>query len=106
MNQLALPIGDSSFRSLRTSNCYYVDKTDHLQKLTRTGRYWFLSRPHRFGKTLLVSTLQALFEGHEPLFRGLDIHDQWDWQTTYPVVRLSFSEKFREPGELDKDMLR
>ncbi len=71
-------------------NCYYVDKTDHVRRLVEGGKYYFLSRPRRFGKTLLVDTLQKLFEGSEELFRGLAVHDKWDWSTRHPVVRISF----------------
>ncbi len=71
-------------------NCYYVDKTDHVRRLVEGGKYYFLSRPRRFGKTLLVDTLQKLFEGSEELFRGLAVHDKWDWSARHPVVRISF----------------
>ncbi len=71
-------------------NCYYVDKTDHVRRLVERGKYYFLSRPRRFGKTLLVDTLQKLFEGSEELFRGLSVHGRWDWSARHPVVRLSF----------------
>ena len=71
-------------------DCYYVDKTDHAHCLVERGQHYFLSRPRRFGKTLLVDTLQELFEGREEVFRGLAIHDRWDWSTRHPVVRLSF----------------
>ena len=71
-------------------DCYYVDKTDHAHRLVERGQHYFLSRPRRFGKTLLVDTLQELFEGKEEVFRGLAIHDRWDWSTRHPVVRLSF----------------
>ena len=64
MDKLELPIGDASFRNIRTSGCYYVDKTPHLWSLAKGGRrYWFLSRPRRFGKSLLVDTLHELFAG-------------------------------------------
>ena len=72
-------------------DCYYVDKTDHARRLVERGKYNFLSRPRRFGKTLLVDTLQKLFEGSEELFRGLAIHGAWDWSARHPVVRLDFS---------------
>ncbi|MCP4625905.1 MAG: AAA family ATPase, partial [bacterium] len=63
MNKLAnLPIGDSSFESIRTSGCVYVDKTRHIFKLVDGGKYYFMSRPRRFGKSLTVSTLRCLFE--------------------------------------------
>ena len=85
-----LPIGMTSLRKIRTRDCYYVDKTEHLRRLVEGGDYYFLSRPRRFGKTFLVDTLQKLFEGSEELFRGLAIHDKWDWSVRHPVVRLSF----------------
>ena len=72
-------------------DCYYVDKTDYVRRLVERGKYYFLSRPRRFGKTLLVDTLQKLFEGSEELFRGLAVHGKWDWSARCPVVRLDFS---------------
>ncbi len=80
-------------------DCYYVDKTDHVRRLVERGKYYFLSRPRRFGKTLMVDTLQELFEGSEELFRGLAVHDGWDWSARHPVVRLDFSRggDFRAP---------
>jgi hypothetical protein len=81
---------------------YYVDKTGFAHQLIERGKYFFLSRPRRFGKSLLLDTLQELFEANEPLFRGLYIHDKWDWSTRYPVVRLSFgSGVLRNREELD-----
>ncbi|RXM21945.1 hypothetical protein EO238_26400, partial [Citrobacter sp. AAK_AS5] len=59
--------------------------------LARQPGAYFLSRPRRFGKSLFVDTLKELFEGNEPLFRGLFIHDQWDWQRRYPVILLDFA---------------
>ncbi len=87
MNKLTLPIGESSFREMRGRNCYYVDKTQHIKKLIDGGKYYFLSHLRRFGKTLLVDTIQQLFEGDEKLFRGLHIHDCWDWNVSNPVGR-------------------
>ena len=87
------------------SNGYYVDKTALIQSLIAQGRYYFLSRPRRFGKSLLVSTIEALFECQEELFRGLDIYEDWDWSSPHPVLRLSFGGKFNEPGELEKDII-
>ncbi len=106
MDRLELPIGDSSFRNMREHNCYYVDKTLHLWSLTKGGsRYYFLSRPRRFGKSLLIDTLHELFAGSEQLFRGLDIHERWDWGIRHPVVRLSFDGNYSESGELEKDTI-
>ena len=66
-----LPIGIQSLREIRRMDCYYVDKTAHVLRLTREGKYHFLSRPRRFGKSLLVDTLKELFEGNGELFQGL-----------------------------------
>ncbi len=98
MTKRVLPIGLTSLRKIRTRDCYYVDKTDHVRRLVEGGDYYFLSRPRRFGKTLLVDTLQKLFEGSEELFRGLAIHDKWDWSAHHPVVRLDFSGVGRFDG--------
>ena len=104
MNRRQLPIGIQSFRRIREQDCYYVDKTPHIRRLVDMGDSYFLSRPRRFGKSLLVDTLQELFEGNEPLFRGLDIHEHWDWSVRHPVVRLSFGGKYNESGDLDDDI--
>ena len=96
-----LPIGIQTFRRIREDGCYYVDKTEHLRHLIAGGTRYFLSRPRRFGKSLLVDTLKELFEANEPLFRGLAIHGQWDWSVSRPVVRLDFSMgSFADPGLL------
>ena len=87
-----LPIGIQTFSEIRSEDHYYVDKTGFAQRLIEQGKYYFLSRPRRFGKSLLVDTLKELFEGNEPLFRGLHIHEHWDWHTRYPVIRLSFAD--------------
>ena len=98
-----LPIGIQTFREIREDGCYYVDKTDFVRQLVDGGKHYFLSRPRRFGKSLLLDTIKELFEGSEALFRGLAIHDEWDW-TPHPVVRLSFgSGNFAEPGYLRED---
>ncbi|MCY4227461.1 MAG: AAA family ATPase [Gammaproteobacteria bacterium] len=100
-----LPIGYQSFSDLRKEGCYYVDKTPLIREMIRQGRYYFLSRPRRFGKSLLVDTLQELFEGNEPLFRGLDIHPHWDWSVRHPVVRLTLDGKVDTPVNLENDVL-
>jgi len=87
-----LPIGIQTFREIREENYYYVDKTPFAQKLIEQGKYYFLSRPRRFGKSLFIETLAELFLGNEILFQGLAIHDQWDWQRKFPVIRISFAE--------------
>ena len=90
MKRKKLPIGIQTFREIREDDCYYVDKTPLALKLVTEGKYYFLSRPRRFGKSLLIDTLAELFSANEPLFRGLYVHDQWDWSVRYPVVRISF----------------
>ena len=105
MTRRQLPIGIQSFRRIREKDCYYVDKTPHIRRLVEMGDFYFLSRPCRFGKSLLVDTLRELFEGNEPLFRGLDIHDHWDWSARNPVVRLSFGGKYNEPEDVERSVL-
>ncbi|MCY4141300.1 MAG: AAA family ATPase [Rhodobacteraceae bacterium] len=100
-----LPIGIQSFRRLRETDSYYVDKTPLIRALIEQSDYYFLSRPRRFGKSLLLDTLKSLFEGHEDLFRGLDIHEHWDWSACYPVVRLSFDGKYSDPDEIEGDII-
>ena len=97
-----LPIGIQTFRTMREEDCYYVDKTGFIGQLLDEGKHYFLSRPRRFGKSLLLDTIKELFEGSEELFRGLAIHDQWDWSARRPVLRISFGAgQFAKPGELE-----
>ncbi len=100
-----LPIGIQDFRTIREQDFCYVDKTPLVRRLVGEGRFYFLSRPRRFGKSLLLDTLRSLFEGREELFRGLDIHGHWDWSATHPVVRLSFDGKYNEPEEIEGDII-
>ena len=102
MTRRQLPIGLQTFRNLRERNCYYVDKTAHAHALLEGGTHYFLSRPRRFGKSLFLDTLKELFEGNEPLFAGLDIHDRWDWSVRYPVLRLTFGGgNYGQPGQVE-----
>ena len=87
-----LPIGISTLQKIRDNGCVYVDKTAYVQQLVESGAYYFLSRPRRFGKSLLVDTLRELFQGNEALFRGLHIHPHWDWAVAYPVITISFAD--------------
>ena len=105
MTRRHLPIGIQSFRRIREQDCYYVDKTSHIRRLVEMGDFYFLSRPRRFGKSLLVDTLRELFEGNEPLFRGLHIHDHWDCSVKHPVVRLSFDGKYNELEDIERSIL-
>ena len=84
------PIGIQDFEGLRIDGYYYVDKTALVYDLANTNKYYFLSRPRRFGKSLLVSTLKAYFLGKKELFEGLAMADlEKDW-TTYPVFHIDF----------------
>ena len=101
-----LPIGIQTFREIRAENYYYVDKTAYIRRMLDEGKHYFLSRPRRFGKSLFLDTLKELFEGNEPLFEGLHIHDRWDWSIRHPVVRLSFGRgNFKEPGYLQTNLM-
>ena len=86
-----LPIGKQDLVSLMKENCIYVDKTKIIHQLITTGFAYFLSRPRRFGKSLLVSTLQEIFAGNKELFKGLWIYDNYDFKP-HPVIRIDFSE--------------
>nr|WP_301282090.1 ATP-binding protein [Halomonas sp. 707B3] len=94
-----LPIGIQTFSDIREGDYYYVDKTPHIERLVNQNKYYFLSRPRRFGKSLLLDTLRCLFEGRQALFEGLYIHDQWDWQQRYPVIRISFADGVMQSRE-------
>ena len=100
------PIGIQSFEKLRRGNYVYVDKTRQLFDLVENGASFFLSRPRRFGKSLLLSTLDALYRCERTLFTGLWIEDKWDWKTRrHPVVWLKFSElSYRKLG-IEKALL-
>ena len=101
-----LPIGIQTFREIREENYYYVDKTALIRRLMDEGKHYFLSRPRRFGKSLFLDTLKELFEGNEPLFEGLYIHDHWDWSVRHPVLRLDFgSGNFKELGYLKANVM-
>jgi len=86
-----LPIGISTFKEIRSKDCYYVDKTPFIKNLYDQGKYYFLSRPRRFGKSLFVDTLKEAFLGNKDLFKGLYLETNWNWEKTYPVVELSFA---------------
>jgi hypothetical protein len=98
-----LPIGIQTFRDIREGGYYYVDKTPYALKLATEGKYYFLSRPRRFGKSLFLDTLAELFAGNEPLFHGLYCHDKWDWSKKHPVIRISFAEgRLESRAELNR----
>ena len=93
MKELAKITKDNcDFPTLRQSGCIYVDKTAWLVKLATDvqSRMYFLARPRRFGKSLMISTLRAMFEGRKELFKGLAImKTKWDWKKKHPVIHLN-----------------
>ena len=101
MGKKDLPMGVGDFAEIRTGNYYYVDKTHHIKELVisptsgekKSGKY-FLSRPRRFGKSMIVSTIKRLFEGKKELFEGLSIYNNWDFceKNRHPVIRISFDD--------------
>ncbi len=91
-----LPVGKADFEALRTPNAQgndfvYVDKTALIYQLVTEQTYVFVSRPRRFGKSLLISTLECLFQGKQQLFEGLWIENRWHWAVRYPVIRLDLN---------------
>ena len=96
------PIGIQDFEKIRKGRFVYVDKTDLVYKMAQKGGYYFLSRPRRFGKSLLVSTLEAYFSGKKELFDGLAVADlEKDW-IRYPVLRFDLTgQSYMKPTDLD-----
>lgn len=86
-----LPLGLQDFRGLIQDGYKYVDKTPYLYALTQSGKYFFLSRPRRFGKSLTISTLQALYSGSRDLFKGLWIENHWDWNKIHPTIHITLT---------------
>ena len=100
-----LPIGIQTFEKIRKADQIYVDKTDLIYQLANGPQYVFLSRPRRFGKSLLISTLDSYFRGKRELFEGLKIADlETEWRT-YPVIRIDLAGVFyREEGALESGL--
>ena len=95
------PIGLQDFEKIRTEGYVYVDKTAFIQQLVSSGCYYFLSRPRRFGKSLLLSTLAAWFEGKRKLFKGLAIAEETKKWPKHPVLYLDLSNKrYSKPDDL------
>jgi hypothetical protein len=94
-----LPLGLQDFRGVIEGGYKYIDKTMYLHRMATAGKYYFLSRPRRFGKSLTVSTLNELYKGSRELFKGLWIEDKWDWSRKHPVIHLSFKDiNFEQRG--------
>ena len=102
MSNKIYPIGIQNFESLRQDGYFYIDKTALMYQMVKTGSYYFLSRPRRFGKSLLISTLEAYFQGKKELFTGLAVERlEKDW-IKYPILHLDLNiEKYDTPESLD-----
>ena len=103
MSHKIYPIGIQNFEKIRNDGYFYIDKTALMYQMVKTGSYYFLSRPRRFGKSLLVSTLEAYFQGKKELFEGLAVEKlEKDW-IKYPILHLDLNiEKYDTPESLDK----
>ena len=99
------PIGIQNFESLRNDGFFYVDKTALMYRLVSTGRYYFLSRPRRFGKSLLISTLEAYFQGKRELFDGLAVASlEKEWKK-YPIMHLDLNaRKYDSAKSLEQEL--
>ena len=104
-SNMIYPIGIQTFETIRNRGCVYVDKTALVHKLVTEGSIYFLCRPRRFGKSLLVSTLRSYFEGRKDLFEGLAIENlETEW-AKYPVFHFDFNgANFTNEGELEKKL--
>ena len=103
MNDKIYPIGIQNFEKLRRNGFFYVDKTALVYQLAKTGSYYFLSRPRRFGKSLLLSTFEAYFQGKKELFEGLAIEKLEKEWTVHPILHLDLNiEKYDTPESLNK----
>ena len=96
---MIFPIGIQNFEKLRNDNYIYVDKTEIIYRLVTTGSYYFLSRPRRFGKSLLISTLEAYFSGRKDLFEGLAIHELEQKWTKHPILHLDLNSRLYETAD-------
>jgi hypothetical protein len=101
MNLKPLPLGRQHFQSLIEDGCLYVDKTKYLCDLIKTSKFNFLSRPRRFGKSLSLSTMMAMFENKKELFKGLYAEDHFNWGVEYPVFHIQFNELNYEKAGLE-----
>lgn len=95
------PIGIQNFEKIRNGNYCYIDKTDLIYQLIKSGQYYFLSRPRRFGKSLLISTLEAYFQGKKELFEGLALAQLEKEWIEYPILHLDLNaQKYDTPESL------
>ena len=101
MSTKIYPIGIQNFEKIRNDGYFYIDKTALMYQMVKTGSYYFLSRPRRFGKSLLISTLEAYFQGKKELFAGLAVEKLEKEWTKYPILHLDLNiEKYDTPESL------
>lgn len=102
MSNKIYPIGIQNFEKLRTGGYFYIDKTELIYRIIKTGSYYFLSRPRRFGKSLLISTIEAYFQGKKELFEGLAMEKlKKDW-IEHPILHMDLNiEKYDCQESLD-----
>ena len=86
----AYPLGIQTFSEIIERNLLYIDKTKEIYRLLQ-GKYYFYARPRRFGKSLMLSTIKAIYEGKKELFKGLWIENKWDFSNVHPVIHVGFS---------------
>ena len=101
-----LPIGIQTFAQIRKDNHCYVDKTPLIAQLAEKGSFYFLSRPRRFGKSLLIDTIAQAFMGNKTFFNGLYLENNWDWDKQHPVIRIDFTQgDLTSRKQLDTDII-
>lgn len=99
------PIGIQNFEKIRKNGFLYIDKTALIHQLARTGNYYFLSRPRRFGKSLLLSTLEAYFQGKKELFKGLAMEQLEKNWTAHPILHIDLNiSQYRSEKDLEDSM--
>ena len=105
MSEIKFPIGIQQFEKLRREGYVYIDKTRYIHQLINTGCYYFLSRPRRFGKSLLMSTIEAFFQGKKELFKGLAIETLAQEWKEYPILHLDLNTKKYDTPEALNNVL-
>ena len=101
-----LPVGIQTLPEIINGNYLYVDKTQAIHRLITSGKYFFLARPRRFGKSLTLSTIKEIYQGNRALFQGLWVEQHWDWDKTNPVIHLSFNQLGYKRSGLEEALKR
>lgn len=102
-----LPIGIRTFAKITENDLCYVDKTPQIARIAEQDEFYFLSRPRRFGKSLLIDTIAEAFQGKKELFKGLYLENNWNWNSCHPVIRIDFAEGvYKTLDRLESRMMR